>query len=207
MAADEAWDVIVVGAGNAALCAALSAAEQGAKVLVLEKATARGARRQLDCSPPAASASATTASRTCAQDILDDMTRRRIRLDRQPADAVRRDSSWKILMRVTENKADEDLAEHPDRPVARHDALDAHAQDPLHPDVRPAVVQDRRQAPFLRRREHRGGRRRLGPGRHAGQARRADGHRRSATRPACASCSQNQKRRGHRRARQGPGRL
>jgi tricarballylate dehydrogenase len=34
----EHADVIVVGAGNAALCAALSAAEQGAQVLVLERA-------------------------------------------------------------------------------------------------------------------------------------------------------------------------
>ena len=38
MPQNEVFDVIVVGAGNAALCAALSAQEGRAKVLVLEKA-------------------------------------------------------------------------------------------------------------------------------------------------------------------------
>jgi tricarballylate dehydrogenase len=36
---DTSYDVVVVGAGNAALCAALSARENGARVLVLERAS------------------------------------------------------------------------------------------------------------------------------------------------------------------------
>tara|TARA_B100000315_G_scaffold193844_1_gene184399 strand:+ start:2295 stop:3773 length:1479 start_codon:yes stop_codon:yes gene_type:complete len=40
MAEQDRFDVIVVGAGNAAMCAALAAREEGARVLVLEKAPA-----------------------------------------------------------------------------------------------------------------------------------------------------------------------
>src|SRR5215475_8162703 len=36
---DGSYDVVVVGGGNAALCAALSAAEQGAKVALIERAS------------------------------------------------------------------------------------------------------------------------------------------------------------------------
>ena len=38
MSAQENYDVIIVGGGNAALCAALSAREEGAQVLLLERA-------------------------------------------------------------------------------------------------------------------------------------------------------------------------
>jgi len=35
---EEHYDVVVIGAGNAAFCAALAAVEQGASVLMLERA-------------------------------------------------------------------------------------------------------------------------------------------------------------------------
>lgn len=36
---DKIWDVIIVGSGNAALCAGIAACEKGAKVLMIEKAS------------------------------------------------------------------------------------------------------------------------------------------------------------------------
>ena len=38
-ALEAEWDVVVIGAGNAGIVAAMSARDQGARVLVLERAT------------------------------------------------------------------------------------------------------------------------------------------------------------------------
>src|SRR5579864_878194 len=107
MAETESWDVIVVGAGNAATCAALSASEQGAKVLMIEKApfderggnslfTAGGFRFVHD------------GLEDLRSDILDDM-------GKAEADTIGNlppHSFQKYIddiMRVTENNADEEL--------------------------------------------------------------------------------------------------
>lgn len=108
MPSEKKWDVIVVGAGNAALCAALSAAEQGADVLVLEKATKedRGGNSTFTAG----------GFRFChdgvedlRQDILDDMTPGEYEsIGNLPP--LSEDSFMEQLMRVTEHNADEDLA-------------------------------------------------------------------------------------------------
>ena len=54
---DALWDVVVVGAGAAGLMAAISAAEHGARVLILEKNRKAGCqdshvgRHTLQCHP------------------------------------------------------------------------------------------------------------------------------------------------------------
>ena len=103
----EVYDVVVVGAGNAALCAALSAQENGAGVLVVEKApeeekggnsyfTAGGfrfAHEGLD---------------DVAQDILSDLSNaERMQIDLPPHD---RQHFYDQLMKVTHHQSDEDLA-------------------------------------------------------------------------------------------------
>ena len=102
-----AYDVIVVGAGNAALCAALSAHEGGARVLVLEKApeeekggnsyfTAGGFRF------------AHEGLEDVRQDILDDLSEAEAAQIDLPAHG--RQHFYEQLMKVTRHQAEEDLA-------------------------------------------------------------------------------------------------
>jgi tricarballylate dehydrogenase len=107
--AEPVWDVIVVGAGNAAICAGLSAAEQGAKVLLLEKAPEdeRGGNSLFTAG----------GFRFChngiedlRQDILDDLSEAEVnQIGSFPP--LTKDKFMEDLMKVTENNADEELAE------------------------------------------------------------------------------------------------
>ncbi len=108
MAASAVWDVIVVGAGNAALCAAISATEQGAKVLVLEKAP----------EPERGGNSLFTAGgfrfvheglADLRGDILQDLSE--AEADQIILPPLSRETYLDDLMRVTENNSDEELAD------------------------------------------------------------------------------------------------
>ena len=101
---DERYDVIVVGAGNAALTAALSAHEAGARVLVLEKApkSERGGNSRFS-----------GGLFRFAYDSIDDVMAllpeseraARVEADQYPADRFYED-----LMKVTREKANPDLS-------------------------------------------------------------------------------------------------
>ncbi|MSP04715.1 MAG: FAD-binding dehydrogenase [Acetobacteraceae bacterium] len=103
----ENFDVIVVGAGNAALCAAISAQEKGAQVLVLEKAnyeerggnslfTAGGFRFVHD------------GLDDLRQDVLADLSESEV--DQTVLPVQRFDTFMNDLMRVTEGETREELA-------------------------------------------------------------------------------------------------
>ena len=107
MSASKPWDVIVVGAGNAALCAALSAAEQGAKVMMLEKATRedRGGNSTFTAGGFRFCHSGVEDLRS---DILDDMTSGEYEsIGNLPP--LSEDEFMATLMKVTDHQADEEL--------------------------------------------------------------------------------------------------
>lgn len=101
------YDVVVVGAGNAALCAALSARETGASVLVLERASfeERGGNSLF-----------TAGGFRFVHGGIDDL-RKDVLTDLSPAEldqivmpALSRDTYMDDLMKVTEGLSDEELA-------------------------------------------------------------------------------------------------
>src|SRR5580704_1314779 len=108
MAKTEGYDVIVVGAGNAALCAALSAQETGARVLVLEKApveerggnslfTAGGFRFVHD------------GLEDLRQDVLTDLSQAEV--DQIVLPKLSKQQFMDDLVRVTDGETDDELAE------------------------------------------------------------------------------------------------
>jgi tricarballylate dehydrogenase len=86
------YDVLVIGGGNAALCAAISAAREGASVLVLEGAPKfyRGGNTRH------------TRNMRCAHDAATDIL----------TGPYTEEEFWEDLLLVTEGRTDEELARH-----------------------------------------------------------------------------------------------
>ncbi len=101
-----AYDVIVVGGGNAALCAALSAREAGARVLVLEKApeTWRGGNSFFTAGGFRFAFKSFDELRAIVGDMSDEEAAS------MEVDPYTEDQYYDDLMRVTEDLADPDLA-------------------------------------------------------------------------------------------------
>ena len=159
---DLAADVVVVGAGNAAMCAALAARER-ARVIVLERATEieRGGNTAF-----------TAGAMRVAYDGVEELRRADARSVRRtemspPTSATTPEAA--VLRRtwpgVTEYRTDPDLVETAGRPEPRDPALDGDQGGPLRPDLRTPGVQGRWSVQVLGRADRRGLRRRAGPGR------------------------------------------
>ena len=101
-----AYDVVVVGGGNAAMCAALSAQESGARVLVLEKAPEawRGGNGFFTAGGFRFAFKSFDELRTLIGDLSDQEAAQ------MEVDPYTEDNFYDDLMRVTEDCADPDMA-------------------------------------------------------------------------------------------------
>ena len=131
------YDVIVIGGGNAAFCAALAARENGASVLVLECAPIdeRGGNSRF-----------TAGAMRVAYNGVDDLARLMPDLtaeDKATTDfgAYSSDQFYDDLCRVTQYRTDPRIGRDAGHPQLRDHALDAQQRRPLRTDLWTAGLQ------------------------------------------------------------------
>src|SRR6202140_5012239 len=105
--ANEVADVIVVGAGNAAFCAALAAREQGASVLVLEAAPEEesGGNSRFTAGSIRVAYNGVEDIRTLVPDLSDEEVRS------TDFGTYTKDQFFDDMARITQDRADPDLVE------------------------------------------------------------------------------------------------
>ena len=173
MPPDQVADVIVVGAGNAAFCAALAAQEHGAKVVMLEAAPQEesGGNSRFTAGSIRVVYNGVADIKTLVPDLTP------AEIESTDFGTYTADQFFDDMARVTQHRADPDLVELLVTESFRDAQLDARQGRALHSDLRPSGVQDRRQVQILGRLDGRSGRRRAGSGRHADGGRDEARHR------------------------------
>ncbi|MEO8008844.1 MAG: FAD-dependent oxidoreductase, partial [Betaproteobacteria bacterium] len=103
----ESGEVVVVGAGNAAMCAALAAREQGAEVIVLERAPEdeSGGNTRFTAGAIRFAYNGVGDLRELMPDLTDE------EVARTDFGAYTENQFFDDMARVTENRADPDLVE------------------------------------------------------------------------------------------------
>ena len=196
MAAPSA-DVIVVGAGNAAFCAALAAQEAGAKVLMLEAAPEdeSGGNSRFTAGSIRVVYNGVDDIKT----LVPDLTAAEI--ETTDFGTYTADQFFDDMARVTQHRADPDLVELLVTKSFEFAQLDAQQRRAADPDLRPPGVQDRGQIQILGRPDGRIRRRRPRVDRDAHGSREKARRRNSLCGPRHRSVVRRQSRRRYPRAR------
>ena len=173
--ADQVADVIVVGAGNAAFCAALAAQERGAKVLMLEAAPEdeAGGNSRFTAGSIRVVYNGTDDIKTLVPDLTP------AEIENTDFGTYTADQFFDDMARVTQHRADPDLVE---LLVTRSFATLNWMREKgvrLIPIYGRQAFKVERQIQVLGRADGGGGRRRAGPCRHAHRRRAATRHRNS----------------------------